>query len=440
MSSITELFKEQERTTEEVKKLRMEFSNFFDAERSRSLGLLESMRENKGDDDPVITTGSKKTASENSKSGLKSMLEKATGSLIGKMAMGALATAVTAAVVAGVKVGFEDIKDYLKNILNLDDDGTGAESEFNLSPLGELQVFSKGAGNILGTALDKYRLKKPTVSDTLKDYTARNTTPDKVQSFTSKENGKVIAKAGDVIPGTTPSTLQKASVAGAAAIRNAGLLAAAKAAPAAGTVLGQMEAAQYLSEGKIGSAIITSLVNLPGVGTLTNLAGGSVNMVRESYNALYGRYPSVDAAKEMAETGGGLPYQTLEKLKIASINVLDLLKPEIEPLGNRVDFSQSMLQATEGAEKRDANKAAAVAAMDAKFTNGIPNDLMIPPGPFKAAAVGQQPIVTTVNVQGGGSGGAPTPAGGINPPTESSGSILDTQNSALSPPLMRFGR
>ena len=47
-----------------------------------------------------------------------------------------------------------------------------------------------------------------------------------------------------------------------------------------------------------------------------------------------------------------------------------------------------------------------------------------------------------INVQGGGNGGGN--GGGGNPPmqnpTEPTGSFIDTQNSALSSPLMRFGR
>lgn len=430
MSSITELFKEQERTTDEVKRLRMEFSNFFDAERSKSLGLAEALREKKGDDDPVITTGSKTKASDDSKSALGSILEKATGSLLGKIATGALAAAVTAAIAAGIKVGFNDIKQELRNFFGLDDEGTGAGGgNPMLDPAVQLGVFGRAGGNIAGRGFARLQPVGPRASlpEFYRDYVRTNTTPAvEPKSYVTRINGVEQPRGG--APAKPPSVTARAgAVAKEVVARNIGRI-GASAAPLVGTGVSLVAAGQLLAEGKLSSALITALGGLPGVGTLTSLGAGSVVMVRETYKSLYGTYPSEDAAKEMMANGGRAPTQTFEKLKVAGGAVIDALKPEIQPLGNRVSFSQSLTQATEGAAKFDANRAARMSAMDAKFTNGIPNDLMLQGLPTMNAQ--GQPIVSNVNVVNNGGGGG-TPAGGINPPTEKSGSMLDANNSAL---------
>lgn len=425
MASITELFKEQENTTEEVKKLRMAFEEYFDSQKQNRLGLLESMREKKKEKSGFFFSGSKSKASDKSDNNpFKSILDSATSSLTGKIITGALATAVAAAIASGLKLAFQDFKDDLMKMLGLDDDSGGAGGGNNpmLDPDVQLSVFGKSFGNLGGKGFARLQpIGRPSISESLKQYTAKNTTPDKIQSFTMKENGKVVVRAGDVIPGQSPSLTSKGSFVAKEVIARTAPKVAAKSLPYAGTAIGLTEAARLLSEGKLGSAIITALGNLPGVGTLTNLSAGSIVILRETYKGMYGSYPSEDATVEIKETGG-LPIQTAEKLRNAGIAVLDALKPKRVEGG--VGFMESMTQAKAGAAKFDANRAAKIQQYDNYVNEIIRSDK--PNSPTSL-----QPIINNTNITTGSGGRSGATQAPMNPPSMPTGSLFDSQNSAL---------
>lgn len=424
MASITELFKEQEKTTEEVKQLRMVFEEYFDSQKQNKLGLLESMREKKKEQSGFFFSGSKSKASNTSDNNpFKSILDSALSSLTGKLITGALTTAIVAAIASGLKVAFQDFKNDLMKTMGLDDAPGAPGDNPMLDPAVQLSVFGKSFGNLGGKGFARLQpVGRPSISESLKQYTAKNTTPDKIKSFTERVNGKVVAQAGDVIPGKSPSMSQKGVFVAKEVVERVAPKILAKSTPYLGTGVGAYEAARLLSEGKIGSAAITLLGNLPGMSTLTNLSAGSVVILRETYKGMYGSYPSEEAAQEIKETGG-LPIQTAEKLRNAGIAVLDALKPKRVEGG--VGFTESLTKASAGATKFDANRAAKIQQYD-NYVNQI-NPMTGKPN----QATSLQPIINNTNITTGSGGRSGASQALMNPPSMPTGSLFDSQNSAL---------
>lgn len=445
MSSIIEDLKnEQESTTEEVKRLRLEFRSFFDAEKSKSLQLLEALRENKNDTDDIMVSSSSDTSSSSKSSG-SSMFSGIFDSL-GKKILAGIAGAGIAAIVAGaVKLALTDaMNDFLARMRA---GGQNPETSGGFKDLDIDEGFFARPGGLLAkrylpplmkgstAMLNQYKAYDASLKAQLKNPLQPAFSPSgMILDAQGKPIGGGVSRA--IIPEGQGPLTKKASMArtvarflaplGAAAGKNA-----LKALPVVGTGVGLMLAGDKFSEGDVTGGIFQIVSSFPGVGLGASMSAATVGAIRDTYVQQYGTVPEKDYFVDRKQTAKRIIEITKE---VGRQLVPDFSGAMTDNGIRRSGFSQFGSVSAGIKKNSDDVKAAKLAARQKDLDlntqgNGLPSDAMIAP--------------VNINVQGGGNGGGN--GGGGNPPmqnpTEPTGSaFLDSQNSALSSPLMMYGR
>lgn len=431
MSSIIEDLKnEQESTTEEVKRLRLEFRSFFDAEKSKSLQLLEALREKKDDTDDIMVSSSSDTSSSSKSSG-SSMFSGMFDSLGKKILAGIVSAGIAGLIAAAIKTAFTDAGNAFLARMRSEgrDPGTDGFKDLDV----DAGFFARGGGVLAKRFLPPLAKGSTAMLNRYKAYDAslkaQLTTPSKPFS----PSGMILDANGKAIGPSKPMAAAAAEVSGKASMAKsvagaAGKITATaaagslKALPLVGAGFAANEAYKKFQEGDILGGIMQSVTAIPGVGTVgtgLQIGVGTAAAIRDVYIQQYGTEPGADFMVDQAGTTARLGEITKE--------VTRQLVPDVSGAMNQRSSLSQFGGVTSGLQKNSADVKATQLARRQKDLdlntqgNGLPSDAMIAP--------------VNINVQGGGNGGSN--GGGGNPPmqnpTEPTGStFFDQQNSSLS--------